>query len=374
SPDEHQAEKLQPSTYVFRWGDIQALLVEGFMIPIVKPQGPAPQLPTFEPDSSVDVQDNQDIIDDASAPAERIHQSLKIDVSGNYPVMCGNYEMRAGGGGVKIQTPYYPANYIGNFKCKWKLTVFEGEGLLIDCPKFQLNAGDTLTTMVIGKPWTLKRYQWRKGPSNQELLGSTALISFLSNRKKHAQGFTCSVTILRSSTTESTTELTTSSTTTTTTRPTTTTTTTTTTKAAKPNTTPTTTTTTTATTTTTTTNPTTSLPPLSHPDCGIANRNTVRVVNGQAASPNEYPWQSFLEIKWNDGKNQLCGGSLITNQWILTAGHCVLSNCLPIDRQGSFCQKAERSTDKGLSIDRQRFFLCLVKCLFVKDNGLFVNE
>jgi len=41
------------------------------------------------------------------------------------------------------------------------------------------------------------------------------------------------------------------------------------------------------------------------------------IINGQQADRNEYPWMVLLT-----NGTSLCGGSLISNQWILTAAHC----------------------------------------------------
>lgn len=56
-------------------------------------------------------------------------------------------------------------------------------------------------------------------------------------------------------------------------------------------------------------------PPL--PGCGQAPANT-RIVGGQDASPGAWPWQVFLA-----GSDHNCAGSLITNEWVLTATHCI---------------------------------------------------
>lgn len=56
--------------------------------------------------------------------------------------------------------------------------------------------------------------------------------------------------------------------------------------------------------------------------CGIKNPvspDQERIVGGTNASPNEFPW---IAVLFKSGK-QFCGGSLITNQHILTAAHCV---------------------------------------------------
>lgn len=50
-----------------------------------------------------------------------------------------------------------------------------------------------------------------------------------------------------------------------------------------------------------------------------------RVINGQNASPHSWPWQISLRV---NGRH-ICGGSLIRNDWVLTAAHCVDRNPTP---------------------------------------------
>ncbi|XP_060946859.1 trypsin-like [Limanda limanda] len=51
--------------------------------------------------------------------------------------------------------------------------------------------------------------------------------------------------------------------------------------------------------------------------CGIAPLNT-KIVGGEDAPAGSWPWQVSLQ----SGGRHFCGGSLINNQWILTAAHC----------------------------------------------------
>uniref|UniRef100_A0A8C3L8I8 Coagulation factor XI n=1 Tax=Chrysolophus pictus TaxID=9089 RepID=A0A8C3L8I8_CHRPC len=51
---------------------------------------------------------------------------------------------------------------------------------------------------------------------------------------------------------------------------------------------------------------------------------STRIIGGTDSSPGEWPWQVSLHVKLSR-RRHLCGGSIISNQWILTAAHCFMS-------------------------------------------------
>ena len=60
--------------------------------------------------------------------------------------------------------------------------------------------------------------------------------------------------------------------------------------------------------------------PTSSCKCGTVRGHSTRIVGGQPASKNQYPWQVALVSK---GSSRLfCGGSLISSTSVLTAAHC----------------------------------------------------
>jgi len=68
------------------------------------------------------------------------------------------------------------------------------------------------------------------------------------------------------------------------------------------------------------------VPDVQAPTCGvpaIKPDTTTNIVGGKDAIPYSWPWQVALFVKPDsDEPYQFCAGSLITNQWVMTAGHC----------------------------------------------------
>ena len=48
-----------------------------------------------------------------------------------------------------------------------------------------------------------------------------------------------------------------------------------------------------------------------------------RIVNGEAAEEGQLPWQVAIMGRSAAVPLYLCGGALISEEWVLTAGHCV---------------------------------------------------
>ncbi|KAM3617126.1 uncharacterized protein V6R79_002510 [Siganus canaliculatus] len=51
-----------------------------------------------------------------------------------------------------------------------------------------------------------------------------------------------------------------------------------------------------------------------------------RVVGGEDVIPNSWPWQVSLQYQSGSSYYHTCGGTLISNQWVLTAAHCISSS------------------------------------------------
>lgn len=53
-------------------------------------------------------------------------------------------------------------------------------------------------------------------------------------------------------------------------------------------------------------------------ECGRHDDAMARIVGGEEAEPHEFPW--IVGISFN--RKWFCGGTLLNNEWVLTAAHC----------------------------------------------------
>ncbi|XP_074519867.1 LOW QUALITY PROTEIN: chymotrypsin-like protease CTRL-1 [Halichoeres trimaculatus] len=59
-------------------------------------------------------------------------------------------------------------------------------------------------------------------------------------------------------------------------------------------------------------------------DCGVAPLNT-KIVGGENATAGSWPWQVSVHFRLGVFQEHICGGTLISDQWVLTASHCILT-------------------------------------------------
>ena len=55
-------------------------------------------------------------------------------------------------------------------------------------------------------------------------------------------------------------------------------------------------------------------------DCGLPSVYTSRVIGGSTAKHGAFPWQVGLQ----EHGRTVCGGSIISPYWVLTASHCIV--------------------------------------------------
>jgi len=87
--------------------------------------------------------------------------------------------------------------------------------------------------------------------------------------------------------------------------------------------------------------------------CGLIDKpssSSNRILGGRPSQKNRYPWMARFGYK---KRNHICGGSLISSRWILTAAHCV-TDC---DDNGNNCEDRQSSDFKVFLGDHNKDIL-----------------
>lgn len=53
-----------------------------------------------------------------------------------------------------------------------------------------------------------------------------------------------------------------------------------------------------------------------------ANKIKAKIVNGMGATVGQFPFYAHLDIFNRDGSNEICGATIISDEWLITAAHC----------------------------------------------------
>ncbi|XP_053662965.1 brachyurin-like [Anopheles marshallii] len=83
-------------------------------------------------------------------------------------------------------------------------------------------------------------------------------------------------------------------------------------------------------------------------------RGSHRITNGQEATPGQFPYQIALLIDFSQG-TALCGGSVLTRNFILTAAHCVVEKASTLAMGGVAIMGVHNRTAREDSQQRIRF-------------------
>ena len=83
----------------------------------------------------------------------------------------------------------------------------------------------------------------------------------------------------------------------------------------------------------------------SHPECGLESSVT-RIYQGNPVQRGRYPWMVLV----SDSNSGTCGGTIINNQFILTAAHCVVG--VPVQSVQVFIGAHERNDDEKLKSEK----------------------
>ncbi|XP_054877304.1 serine protease 27-like [Poeciliopsis prolifica] len=101
------------------------------------------------------------------------------------------------------------------------------------------------------------------------------------------------------------------------------------------------------------------------PACGKAAASRSRIIGGQDAQLGEWPWQVYFATA-----DSFCGGSLISNEWVLTAAHCITRD----DLNNTEVQLGDVQLDNSSNSTKVTRRLSKIICHPEYDSSTFEND
>lgn len=97
-----------------------------------------------------------------------------------------------------------------------------------------------------------------------------------------------------------------------------------------------------------------------------------RIFGGQDADPMEFPWQVSLQMRFLD--NHICGGSLIGEEWVLTAAHCFGRSRFPFHwkvQLGEHSLRVKEPTEREFFVKKVSLLPFFIFDLIILDSNRF---
>ncbi|KPJ09950.1 Serine protease easter [Papilio machaon] len=85
--------------------------------------------------------------------------------------------------------------------------------------------------------------------------------------------------------------------------------------------------------------------------CGISGSGLDRIIGGSIAALDEFPWLARIATKRYDKLKYTCGGSLITQQFVVSAAHCVIDRKVVAVRLGEWDTETEKDCNDDYCSD-----------------------
>ena len=91
--------------------------------------------------------------------------------------------------------------------------------------------------------------------------------------------------------------------------------------------------------------------PASKCECGVENLVNNRIIRGRKSPAGQYPWMVYLRMYFSGNQASSCTGSIINDQYIMTAAHCVQRRPIAIHAWfASECDKDRLKVRDALNI------------------------